>query len=232
MAYLNGQKVFLLNKIASNHKISKMISGVNFELTADDFEKCQNIRQYAFYMCNNLNSVELPNTLTTIGDYAFSNCNSFRSVVIPSGVTSIGNYAFNNTGLQSVIIQDGANIGDSKSNQFSLNSLLYYVTLGSGITKISTRMFYSCTLLPEIDIPANVAIIGISSFYNCSRLTKVILRGTTLKTLSDSGAFGDTPIASGTGYIYVDDTLVDSYKSATNWSTYASVIKGISELED
>ena len=42
--------------------------------------------------------------------------------------------------------------------------------------------------------------------------------------------FYNTAIENGTGYIYVPDSLVDSYKTATNWSTYASQIKPISEL--
>ena len=37
-------------------------------------------------------------------------------------------------------------------------------------------------------------------------------------------------IIRGTGYIYVQDNLVEQYKSATNWSTYADQIKPLSEL--
>jgi hypothetical protein len=58
----------------------------------------------------------------------------------------------------------------------------------------------------------------------------IIRNSTTLATLGSTNAFSNTPIASGTGYIYVPDDLVDRYKQATNWSTYASQIKGISEL--
>ena len=39
-----------------------------------------------------------------------------------------------------------------------------------------------------------------------------------------------TTIEKATGYVYVPDDMVDTYKSATNWSTYASQIKGMSEL--
>ncbi len=53
---------------------------------------------------------------------------------------------------------------------------------------------------------------------------------TAVPTLSNSNAFANTPIAQGTGYIYVPDNLVASFKTATNWSTYASQIKGVSEL--
>jgi hypothetical protein len=44
--------------------------------------------------------------------------------------------------------------------------------------------------------------------------------------------FASTPIASGTGYIYVPAALVDSYKGATNWSTYAAQIRAIEDYPE
>ena len=41
-----------------------------------------------------------------------------------------------------------------------------------------------------------------------------------------------TVIASGTGYVYVPSALVNSYKSATNWSTYADQIRAIEDYPD
>ena len=45
--------------------------------------------------------------------------------------------------------------------------------------------------------------------------------------LASSNALVGTLIADGTGEIFVDPSLVESYKTATNWSTYASVIEAI-----
>ena len=97
-------------------------------------------------------------------------------------------------------------------------------------TSIGSYAFYNCSVLTSADFPAATSI-GSSAFYNCSVLTEVIIRTTSkVCTLSDKNAFTSTPIASGTGYIYVPDDLVSSYKSATNWRTYANQIKGLSEL--
>ena len=52
------------------------------------------IGEYAFYYCEWLTSVTIPNSVTSIGDYAFQWCSGLTSVTIPNSVTSIGDYAF------------------------------------------------------------------------------------------------------------------------------------------
>lgn len=72
--------------------------------------------------------------------------------------------------------------------------------------------------------------ISSSAFRNCSKLKKLIILSNTLCTLENVNAFNATPFESATGYIYVPDNLVNTYKLATNWNTFADQIKGISEL--
>lgn len=64
------------------------------------------------------------------------------------------------------------------------------------------------------------------SFGNTANLTTIILEGTSLNK-GGGGMFDSSAVKSGKGYIYVPDSLVDSYKTATNWSTYAAQIKPI-----
>ena len=61
------------------------------------------IGNYAFYYCTGLSSVELPNSVTSIGNSAFYNCIGLTSVTIGNGVTSIGNSAFNGISSQASI---------------------------------------------------------------------------------------------------------------------------------
>ena len=78
----------------------------------------------------------------------------------------------------------------------------------------------------------NITTIKPGAFYNCTKLSKFALPNiTSVPTLSSTNNFYNTPIANGTGYIYVPDDLVESFKSATNWNTYADQIKAISEME-
>jgi hypothetical protein len=86
--------------------------------------------------------------------------------------------------------------------------------------------FYGCKKLTKLEF--NNTNIGTNTFQN-SGLNTLILRNSSVATLKNISAFYGTPIASGTGYIYVPDDLVESYKVATNWSTYADQIKPLSE---
>lgn len=74
--------------------VSKLVDGTITEITAEDLAGVTSIRPYAFYNCENLTIVELPDSVTSIGNYAFRNCSSLSSITIGSGVTSIGSNAF------------------------------------------------------------------------------------------------------------------------------------------
>lgn len=78
-----------------------------------------------------------------------------------------------------------------------------------------------------------ITTIGAYAFNGCSALTTLILRNPdSVVTLTNTNALSGTPIASGTGYIYVPSVLVDSYKAATNWSTYAERFRAIEDYSD
>ena len=72
-----------------------------------------------------------------------------------------------------------------------------------------------------------------SMFQFSSRLEAVVIDSPSLFRLTSANAFNGTPISGNyatKGYVYVPDDLVDEYKSATNWTTYANQIKPLSEL--
>ena len=73
----------------------------------------------AFYDCNRLTSITIPNSVTSIGDYAFYGCKGLTSITIPNSVTSIGDYAFYScSNIHSFTI--GSGISSISSNTFSV----------------------------------------------------------------------------------------------------------------
>ena len=91
--------------------------------------------------------------------------------------------------------------------------------------------FRSCTKIKWIYSSQVESITG-PCFADCSNLTALVIASNTVAKLNASNAFVRTPIADGTGYIYVKDELIEQYKEATNWSAHAAQIKGLSELPE
>ena len=63
-------------------------------ITIDIGNTVISIGDFAFESCNTISSLIISNSVTNIGDYAFSNCTNLRSITIPFNVTSIGLEAF------------------------------------------------------------------------------------------------------------------------------------------
>lgn len=96
---------------------------------------------------------------------------------------------------------------------------------------VGNTAFKTCSKLASLDLPV-VTQIGQNALNSCSKLVTLILRADSVCTLSNTNAFSSTPVASGTGYIYVPALLVDSYKVATNWSTYAAQFRAIEDYPE
>ena len=101
----------------------------------------------------------------------------------------------------------------------------------SSAASLKDYAFAYCSRLATAEF-SNVTYVGIGAFGYCTHLTAVIIKASQIPNISMNagGPFYASGIASGTGYIYVPDDLVDDYKAAEGWSTYANQIKGISEL--
>lgn len=133
-----------------------------------------------------------------IAGFCFYNCKNFSRINIPSTVKYIGDSAF---------------YGCSSFSQLTLNE---------GLEIIEKEAFNQCQKLTSVTIPNSVTSIGGSAFSYCSGLTSVTCLAENPPELGDTAVFYNS-----TCPIYVPAESVDAYKSATNWSTYASRIKAI-----
>lgn len=185
---------------------------------------------YANALSKFVKNIQLPSGVTSIGHSAFRNCKNLALTSLPARITSIGSSAFSNcTNLALTSLPEG--ITNIESGAFRSCTSLALTSLPSGVGSIETQAFQDCTNLAEMTCLGNITRINNDAFYNCTKLSKFALPNiTSVPTLSSTNNFYNTPIANGTGYIYVPDNLVESFKSATNWSTYADQIKAISEM--
>lgn len=185
------------------------------------------IEQYAFYNRTNLGVLELPDTITRIGQYAFNGCQNFVISKLPNSLTYIDTSSFYNCRkIKFDKIPD--NVSSISSTAFYMCYGLERVIMSNALTSIGEGALRNCTGLIYVECFDKLTSIGNRSFQNAA-IETFIIRRTTPPSLNTT-SFLDTPIANGTGYIYVPDEAINTYKSATNWSAYAEQIKGVSEL--
>ena len=176
----------------------------------------------AFYGCESLTSISIPDGVKTIGSYAFSRCIALESITIPDGVKTIGSYAFSRCiALVSVTIPSGVTmIGDSAFYEcISLTS----ISIPDGVKTIGSYAFYNCGRLKSITIPESVTRVENFALFCCSKLESVYCKATTPPTISGYYVFDHHRAER---KIYVPKGSVDAYRAAEGWSEYADDIVG------
>ena len=135
-----------------------------------------------FYMWNGseydlITEIEIPETVTSIGDYQFRGFENLTSITIPSSVTSIGSYAFSScSSLAGITIP--SSVTSIGSYAFEYCRSLTSVTIPSSVTSIGSHAFSSCSSLTSITIPSSVTSIGSYAFFGCRSLQDVYYNGT------------------------------------------------------
>lgn len=171
-------------------------------LVSVNLQNCKDVKAQSFIYCDKLTSANLPNC-ESVGQNAFSGCSALASVDFPQ-CTTLGNEALKSCAkLTSIALPNCTTVGESA--------------------------FSGCTTLERVDL-GSVTKINKSAFYNCKALATLIIRTNQVSSVTITSLLYNTPIASGTGYIYVPDDLVENYKVASGWLNYADQFKGLSEL--
>lgn len=160
-----------------------------------DLPACSYVGGYAFQNCQQIQTVDLP-ACTYVGSYAFCYCQSLNTVDLPA-CTSFGSYAF--------------------SACYSLISISLPVC-----SSVAYEAFWNCRSLPSISLPV-CSYISAYAFEQCSRLKYVYVGGeiSDVCTLNNTNAFNG---CSRLAYIVVPGSLVESYKTATNWAYFSDKI--------
>jgi hypothetical protein len=213
----------------------------NTKLTSANFPNATSIGSYAFNSCSKLTSASFSKA-TVIGTYAFGSCVALTSINFPNA-TSIETNAFNSCSkLTSANFPKATRVS---TNAFQNCSKLTSANFPS-LTRIDMNVFRFCYELTSADF-SNITSIGMYAFGSCYLLKAVILRSTTMVTLSQKNALENCYHILGTvdstynpngdkdGYFYVprallsDDDATKDYRRATNWATYASQFRALED---
>ena len=151
---------------------------VEFTYNEERYNNASTTYSDARAFVRNIKEVELPGTVTTIGDYAFSGdgwhyFSSLEKINIPNSVASIGTSAFYGCSNLSGTITISNKVTSIESSTFSGCSNLNSVTIPESVTSIGTSAFYNCTSLSSINMPESITSIGERAFYCCTSLSSV-----------------------------------------------------------
>ena len=148
------------------------------------------IGDYAFWK-SSLTSIELSNSVTTIGNGAFMFCEELKTINIPDSVTTIDSFAFCYCrALTSIEIPNSVTtIGESA---FEECDALVSIKIPNSLTEISDRMVYGCNLLENVTIPDTIRSIGENAFSLCKSLEEIEIPNS-VNEIKD-GAFSYTKI--------------------------------------
>jgi hypothetical protein len=136
-----------------------------------------------------------------IGANCFDTCESITEVVMPNSITKINNNAF--------------------TKCLSLTS----VNISSALTQLNSYAFMQCKLLTSLSFPATLTTIQAQSIVQNAALTELIFESTTPPSYGANAIYQNNALTA----IYVPDASVSAYQAESGWSTYASIIKGISQ---
>ena len=196
--------------------------------TIEISEGITSIGDYAFYYCPELKDVSVPASVTGIGDLSFAFCSSLEGISLPSALESVGNSAF-----EACISLKG-------------------ITVPAAVTEIGERAFAHCSSLEDVVIAGGVTEIRAWTFMGCTSLKTLLLNDASKDIPVAEDAFenaaismdGATYTASTTGkvtltvnYVYEDGTVareawIEEHNVGDSYSVNSRMIDNYKASED
>ena len=173
------------------------------------------IPENAFRNCSSINSVIIPNIVTTIGNAAFDGCSKITLLTIGTGVETIGSWAFRNcSSISSVTIPENIETigssafsgctsletvnfnainctieGSSYSSVFNGCTALTTLNIGNEVKIIPACAFNGCNSIKSLTIPESVEKIGEEAFKGCTSLETVNFNAINCTTMDRSSSY-------------------------------------------
>ena len=178
-----------------------------------------------------LTSVTIPNSVKSIGTQAFAHC-GLKSVTIPSSVTDISIYVFQYcSGLESIVVESGNPVYDSRENcnaiiETAKNRLVVgckTTVIPNSVTSIGGNAFFGCRDLTTITIPNSVTSIGYCSFGTQQGLSINMTSVTSLATTPPQA--DEIAFTKFDIPLYVPKGTRDAYLAASPWNKFKEIIE-------
>lgn len=196
-------------------------------ITVLDTDRLTVLGEYALANWASLESVNLPSVTSLQGRYTFYKCDNLKSVRMEN-VTYLGRNTFVQCKkLESVYFPE---VDRFEATVFAQCASLDNVEFPK-LTIMMPGVFINCTNLKRADFLALLRIDQ-TDFMGCTSLETLILRRSQVVLLVNTNAFDDSGLSNGTGFVYVPKELVESYKTASNWSNFASQIRAIEDYPE
>ena len=172
-------------------------------------QKLMQLGQYKFYYMPTIHNVKC-DAVINIEKYTLYSCPSLKHLYFPS-VVSIGEHVFHTLGCENLILPNLKTMGTACFvNTTTLKRLI--------IPKCTLMSAFACSTTGIYLLDAgNTSLIPSSS--TMSNLTILVLRNNVLTTLENRSCIQSVE------EIYVPQDLIEEYKVATNWTTYADKFK-------
>ncbi|MBQ7472057.1 MAG: leucine-rich repeat protein [Prevotella sp.] len=165
-----------------------------------EFTSLTTIPDDAFNGCSKLVTIQLPNSITSVGARAFMGCNALKDFRFPENAITIGESAFQGCSLMSSI------------------------ALNKALTQIEAHTFDGCAALTKVELPAAVNAIGEQAFANCTGLAQVIVNNANPEEIVlGTGVF--TGINLSDASLTVHQGGQSLYAVADQWKEFGQIIE-------
>lgn len=212
-------------------------------LKTPELVNIKEIKNQAFYGCDDIDGLTLSQKLVTIANNAFADCLSLSAISIPGTVINMGDGVFYGCkklatvtfeagskplSLGSEIFVDcpvrelelGRDIiyrGDSDKYLFDGNTTLYDVNILGSVTSIADNMFSGCEVLTEIVLPSSVTKVGNGAFGNCPELASITSKNETVPS-AVTGSFSSEVYNNAVLTVPADSE--SAYRNAPGWKNF------------
>lgn len=203
-AKLDDAMVKAINSISTLQGLNEYIARKIKEIVNNEISY---LPEYSLYNGGSLEKVKIDN-LVTMQAHNFGLCTNLRYVKLDN-LTTMGNTSFNNSALRNLILPNLRNSSDMNQN-FGFNHSMQNLVMPKFSSTLSSNTNVYAVLIDW------AGEIGSSNFNN---LKILISRRSNIITLSSAAKINTIE------EIYVPQDLIESYKVATNWATYADKFK-------